>query len=55
MKIEKSYREKYRVKPLFQKKKKRDETFRDFLEESISSKKKDVEKQIKKQILDILI
>ncbi len=56
MKIDQIYgKEIFRVNPLPQKKKRRGKTFQEQLEESLNSKKEEVQKQIKKSILDILV
>jgi len=45
----------FRVKPLPKKKNRREKSFQDHLEESLNSKKEEVQKQIKKSVLDILV
>ncbi len=56
MKIEPIYRnEIFRVNPFKQKKKRHGKTFQEQLEESLNSKKEEVQKQTKKSILDILV
>lgn len=56
MKIDPIYgKEIFRVNPLPQKKNRREKSFQEQLEDSLNSKKEEVQKQIKKSILDILV
>jgi len=56
MKIDPIYgKEFFRVNPLPQKKKRQGKTFQEQLEESLNSKTKKIQKEIKKSILDILV
>ena len=55
MKIEETLFGKNRQKPWIFKKKKDQKSFKEQLEESLNDKKSEVQKQVKKYILDILI
>jgi hypothetical protein len=55
MKIEDALFGKNRQKPWTSKKKKDQKSFKEHLEESLGNKKSEVQKQIKKHILDILV
>ena len=55
MKVEPVYGKKRpRIEPLVQKKRRQGKSFQEHLEENLNSKKKELRKQIKKNILDIL-
>jgi hypothetical protein len=56
MKIKNTYgKEVFRINPFPHKRKRQGKTFQEQLEDSLNAKKKAVEKQIKKSILDILV
>ncbi|MEK9629287.1 MAG: hypothetical protein VW455_09740 [Nitrospinota bacterium] len=56
MKIDTPYgKEIFRVNPLPQKRRRQGKSFQEQLEDSLNTKKEEVQKQIKKSLLDILV